>query len=717
MSPSHDHRPPIDQDKSSSISSHFAEQFRQEVIESIERRGNQDSSLTYYVSQTFTDTVIAQAIGQGFTGAVIASINERKDSSDLYRVTDSSPFTFARIIDQGYTANELLSLLEARDKSGNFIFQELDLSYLERKYFKASDILAISQIENSSGTRLFVTMNWILNALEVSTTILNLEEHAALRTDSGLPVFSHGVALHSFLRDGGTVHLARAILEFRLEDGTQLVTCGSDLAEYATALIRQEPLQDLLAAKNQGGQNIFRYMHDAYSFLQAGGSETELREFAGILSSSNRPYFSGFEIALLKEAGVSPVQAQEIAARGIDGATGALSHYLRIPGGTYLGNGKPKMLLMVTTNDTPQLGGRIFYDGGAANYSNFLPHYDLCVQAVFSREHALKVLAESCDAQVVIVAGHGNSDGINLSRELSRYGLNKNLEVSFGIRIGDREFLEALQSLPHGCSLFLDSCLTACETEGRQNFATFTATGAKHLTVIASQEVFSPERIAFHSVLPFDISIVRGLREISSRWIDGIRQPSRLDPEWYQRPVKAIPASVMAQFAKVLAPHPSRTKLDRANQEIAESMSPLFYCDDWRDASKLFTDMPGVEILEPHDLNMDNDVYPADYVFGGVLQKPWCAHRTQNNLTLLDMWRNPLDALAARGYVPTLTPTTGDIALYIEINASKVGYARHIGVMCNGRVQSKCRMAPALLHDVAGVHTEAGTHVMFFTER
>lgn len=118
----------------------------------------------------------------------------------------------------------------------------------------------------------------------------------------------------------------------------------------------------------------------------------------------------------------------------------------------------------------------------------------------------------------------------------------------------------------------------------------------------------------------------------------------------------------------------------------------------------------GMEILESRNPCEDLNYVCADYTLVSRLNAEW--YPPEN---ILELYDNPIEFLESNGFEPVSDPRNGDLAVYLTLQSDRTPVEmHHIGLVMDGRVESKLNYGPIIGHDFENVPSGFGEVLMFF---
>jgi hypothetical protein len=694
----------------------------QDYINALELQGylferREKAAIISFIAETLEPKLSAA----GFTPEVICGlVNSRISNSESAL---SLLINLEQFLECGYVAQDLLTLLAAKSDQDLALFDSVILSslYHNNKHLDVDQLVLLAQLKNDQGHLVcsdFETTCWLLSVGGRSELV---QEFLMIPGPDDVSIFNSATGLRLFISNGGTIELAKTLLEIKDHAGNQLFRSEKDIAML---LHDQGSAVDylLLSARDSEGVSYFSYSEDAVSFLAAGGSLQLLQQFDSIrISGQNGRRYSGFEIAQLTEAKVSPQQAQSYAAQGIDGLSATYIHKLQ-SGIEFKQDRRPKCLLLVASSDESDfLGTRVFADATLSFYANFAEQYDLVVRAIYSVDDLSQSVERYSEADLLIIAGHGSKKSIAIARDLKHYGLNSGQSPELSLSIDNVDSVARVidRVMPKDAVLFLDSCATAEGGKDANNLATKLAAGISGRRLIASKTSFSSDKIEVNELYPLD------LRIYCDKYHDQtLVLQNGLGQEWEgeswlrrERPWGRVSPGLVSKFGQeVNQDLESSAQLEVSLREIAMACSPVIDLEELSNAWKSIEQLPSCKVLGPCSLQLDYDMTCVPYVFGKLLHETWCPPYQKLTNQSTGALHNTLDYLSSKGYSVVMNPKAGDVVAYLLQPEPNLDFVtKHFGLLqADGSVRSKFRLAPALEHPLGAVPKKYGEFVLYF---
>ena len=156
---------------------------------------------------------------------------------------------------------------------------------------------------------------------------------------------------------------------------------------------------------------------------------------------------------------------------------------------------KPNAIIDYTTDDP-----WCCFEGSASLnfFKKIQDSYDVYVLLGKDEDEMYKSIELIDDSKLFIVAAHGERDKIQLGE-----GMHEKYRIDFS----DTELSDYLDKLSPDAVIFLSSCYTAEEGDGK-NLADFVVEHAGGRKVIASKASFESKDIVIKSLYPFDVEII-----------------------------------------------------------------------------------------------------------------------------------------------------------------------------------------------------------------
>jgi hypothetical protein len=133
--------------------------------------------------------------------------------------------------------------------------------------------------------------------------------------------------------------------------------------------------------------------------------------------------------------------------------------------------------------------------------------YDVNIVIASEEKQTYKVIEDTPNIELLILAGHGSKDSLSLSESDLRLFSSTKDDERYKIDKTDSELGKYLSKLEKNATIFLLSCSNAEGGEEADNLANYVIKLAGGRKVIASKKPFGFKEIEINSLYPFDVSI------------------------------------------------------------------------------------------------------------------------------------------------------------------------------------------------------------------
>jgi hypothetical protein len=619
----------------------------------------------------------------------------------------TSIVALAEVMDANELGEFLLSCI-----GNNRLLAGIDLESLKVVAGKLSDVVEVSKLQ-IDWQDCIPPFKSCVELVQLGATKGKLAHLCELKDKNGSPLFKTAWDLRSVVQRGGSIERIQELSSLN-QNEHQLF---DNPEQYADALWhldnRRDEFYACCKAVDLSGAPVFCYGEDLNDFLQAGGTAKEAIEIANVRASNGRRAFTGYEIALLKENDIPLETCASWATKGWDAVEQIYASNLKLTGVDFVNDGRPKALLLLPTNDRKQHGTRVFMHEYKQYFGEVSRVYDVSLRSMWSDSDASSAISEfGPQVALVVLSGHGNSERIEVAREVSRYDTDRGGKLTL-----DRNSYELLQSMKRIKSdtvFFLNSCATAEGAPNSGHFASFIAKNAKHLGLIAASAPFGPRDLVIDTVFPHSLKILSefGTKENTYSAFDGVqvyqsRSVRSINEEQCRGRVR--PSSVDISLVKgPLEPIADLDKCTKAKSLFSFAMRPPFDVEAFNQAT-LTLQEDGAEVIATCDYSNDTRQQSWQWLFGERLGMSWCPARGNDfGSESRRIFNDPLGFLTEKGMRLVEQPRDGDIVIYYARHDSRVlkhtkhplddAHAYHFGIYADGKVVSKPDGFPAMSH-------------------
>ena len=591
----------------------------------------------------------------------------------------------------------------------------IDLSSLKRVAGKLSDVVEVSNLQ----------IDWVdyiapfqscVQMVVFGATRDKLIDLCELRTKEGLRIFKTARDLRAVIEQGGDAESINK-LSFSNKSGYQLFDSAE---QYANALRyltwrRKDEFYSCCEAVDSYAVPVFCYGEDINHYLHANGTAEEAIQMANIRAPDGSRAFTGYEISLLKENNIPFETCVQWGREGCDAVERIYAHKLKLEGVDFVHDGRPKALLLLPTNDSKQLGlVRAFMGEGLHYLTEVSRAYDVCLRAMWCDLDASSAIEEfGSQVALVVLSGHGDSVGIQVARDVSRY--NGTQDQKLMLDSSSYELVHSMKKIKSGTVFFLDSCGTAEGAPDSGHFASFIAKNAKQVGLIAASAPFASRDLVIDSLFPHKLKILpkSGATEYTYSAFDGVQIYSNrnvilINAEQCNNRVQ--PSSV--DLSLVQGPLEPMVNIDRckeAKRLFNLAMGFIFDLETF-DKAALMLKQDGVTIFPSEDYSNQTRQQSWQWLFGEYLGKSWCPARGNDfGSESRRIFNDPLGFLTEKGGALVKQPRDGDIIIYYARYKSGIQQAKHpldganayhFGLYADGKVVSKPDGFPVITHEL-----------------
>ncbi len=651
-----------------------------------------DKEIRTLYEQGYSSNEFLEALAHYFSGEVLDPAIDRErllrneEFTDKQRVRIGLFRTVSKLAPK-YTALEVADFL--RECSGAHpVFPSIDLAELNTKYsFSLKSLCELGKLNlDCSGP--FSKLKACLSIFEEGGSTELVKELQTLKDVHGGDVFRNIWQFVGFIGEKGTFEIAQQLLSLRNSDQEPLFQTARTLVSALTHRNSNAELFDALVhSTNDYDEPLFRYGEEINDYMGQNGGLRRAKHLSSLRSPSGERAFTGYEIALMKEAAVNVRECASWAAEGKDVLEQIYCKRLGIKSPDFRNDGRPKALVFVPGNDSSSLGVRVFLEASEGFYRTIVGSYDLCLRAMSNRYQlyeGLHTFASEC--QLISISGHGSPEAIAISYDTSRYNSQLTAEA-FEVKKDDPLLYDALSSMPPESVLFLDSCSTARQRDLNElgnHFAGSLSKHLPHIRVIASKTPFSPDEVVIDNVVPFRAKIFSHFQEATFSSFNGEWSGPERNQYDVQNAISARGEERLTSLPEHFVKGPLRKSrfckdLTAIEAAISRASYPYAYPEEMLSEADKVQEIPGIEVIERRDPYREREQKDWQYLFGELLGKPWCpAFGTTYGSEASAISNNPVYFLRRHGYQLVEAPELGDIVLYLKRDSDFVKEGQHV---------------------------------------
>jgi len=465
---------------------------------------------------------------------VTERVNEYKEKvQEIRKDDDLNEFNFRRLFFENVPPEYVSELSDIKRKDGAPFYNEKGIIELHKhevpadyvrklhefekdsKGFDISDVFSSGEKTNS--IRKLLEANSQLKAAEISLLWKNkvpidyVKKILEIKNKFGDPVFNFE-SIAKFYEAGGTADYAKKLLEIKNNFGNPVLT-GGDISSYKMSEKGLKTFKELI----KNGKLEFP------EYLKKSILECELREddvdYISQMININKdekgyPHFDPKSICFFRLFGGTVEYAKEIASiKDKDGKPKFNGQELyrfyqldlkKADLEKFNDTEKPNAVIVYPTRDW----NIVFEKNESIDFFQKLRKaYDVNVILASEENQAYKVIEDTPNIELLILAGHGSKDSLSLSdSDLRLFCSIKNHE-RYKIDKSDSELGQYLSKLENNATIFLLSCSNAEGGKEAENLANYIISLAEGKKVIASEKPFRFEDIKVNSFYPFDVKI------------------------------------------------------------------------------------------------------------------------------------------------------------------------------------------------------------------